>query len=355
MSKGEAKKQYKDLENRIEKLQHKMDTLQLSVNRIECSSTGEKSKDGDGKHEEYTYQKYIVDKKSRNDNKSTLNKCNMKERIYRVYNKWFGEKPFRKDIVLFAFIYALFCFIASFFVNKYMKSPNVGHFVMCLGVYMFIYTMIALCSRIKKIEAAIWIVAILWAVPYMLLKFIFEKVFRLKTLFKYIECMMVIIIPGMLISIIAYLYILWGVLIIFDKYVCDISIRNFIIQNVFTKFVIAFLAIMVMYYVPLSIFKAISKCALKKKMNTEYIKKNKAILATQQNAYLLVDQAFKSEISLYYLQGKFLFYVILVIILFCLQNNSKLSFIFDNSVMLMAFNFFIIIDAMCDKWDNVKE
>ena len=75
-------------------------------------------------------------------------------------------------------------------------------------------------------------------------------------------------------------------------------------------------------------------------MNTEYIKKNKAILATQQNAYLLVDQAFKSEISLYYLQGKFLFYVILVIILFCLQNNSKLSFIFDNSVMLMAFNFF---------------
>lgn len=355
MSKGETKKQYKDLENRIEKLQHKMDTLQLSVNRIECNSTGEKSKDGDGKHEEYTYQQYIVDKKSRNDNKSTLNKCNIKERIYRFYNKWFGEKPFRKDIVLFAFVYALFCFIASFFVNKYMKSPKVSHFVMCLGVYMFIYILIALGSRIKKLEVAIWIVAILWAVPYMLLKFIFEKVFRLKTLFKYIECMMVIIIPGMLISIIAYLYILWGVLIIFDKYVCDISIRNFIIQNVFTKFVIAFLAIMVMYYVPLSIFKAISRFALKKKMNTEYIQKNKAILATKQNAYLLVDQAFKSEISLYYLQGKFLFYVILVIILFCLQNNSKLSFIFDNSVMLMAFNFFIIIDALCDKWDNVKE
>lgn len=70
---------------------------------------------------------------------------------------------------------------------------------------------------------------------------------------------------------------------------------------------------------------------------------------------MLVDEAFKSEISLYYLQGKFLFYVILVIILFCLQNNSKLSFIFDNSVMLMAFNFFIIIDALRDKWDNVKE
>lgn len=204
------------------------------------------------------------------------------------------------------------------------------------------------------------LVAIIWILPYMLIKFIFEKIFKLKTLFGHIEWMLVIIMLSMTIEIVSYIWGLYAILFCYNKLKVDIQVSSFLKTNIFTQFVFSLGAVMVMYYLTYIIFMLISKKIIEERLRDEY--KNEYIMQhgvelrlNSLKAHHIVDEAVENKIAQYYGQVKLIIYFILVFLLFYLQNRPDIIYLFGNRVMQDAINFFIVWEAMTDKWKDIKD
>lgn len=147
-------------------------------------------------------------KKIKRKNQIRWSQQRKKINIDHIYDLWFGKESVDNRIII-----VMMCLIIAFIAipvgaNFFFHKKVSFNFFALIDIYISIYIVIVYGNKYLKqgcLKKFIHLVAIIWILPYMLIKFIFEKIFKLKTLFGHIEWMLVIIMLSMTIEIVSYI------------------------------------------------------------------------------------------------------------------------------------------------------